>query len=112
MNTENPQEPLNILIDPLRISQVVRNLTENAIKFSKEGEIIVNVTKAKDEFIVSIADQGLGIDDESMKTIFSPFKSHMSSIDVTGLGLGLFIPKNIVEAHKGRIWVSSEGKGE
>jgi signal transduction histidine kinase len=61
---------------------------------------------------VSVADQGIGIDKERMKTLFDPFKDHnQSTIDVKGLGLGLYISKNIIERHNGRIWVNSDEKG-
>jgi signal transduction histidine kinase len=102
----------HILIDPVRISQVIRNLLENAIKYSLEGEITVNLAETKNEYIVSVADQGIGIDKERMKTLFDPFKDqNQSTIDVKGLGLGLYISKNIIERHNGRIWVISDEKG-
>ena len=112
VDIENIHEPLNIKIDPVRISQVIRNLLENAIKFSSEGEITVQLTETTDDYIVSVMDQGVGIDDNTMKTLFDPFKGHnRSAIDIKGLGLGLFISKNIIEGHNGKIWATSEGKG-
>lgn len=105
-------EPSSVKIDPVRISQVLRNLLENAIKYSSEGEITVHHTETSDEYIVSVIDQGVGIDENSMKNIFDPFKGeNQAAIDVKGLGLGLYICKNIIEGHNGRIWVTSEGKG-
>lgn len=105
-------EPSSVKIDPVRISQVLRNLLENAIKYSSEGEITVHLTETSNEYIVSVIDQGVGIDENSMKTIFDPFKGeNQSAIDVKGLGLGLFICKNIIEGHNGKIWATSEGKG-
>jgi signal transduction histidine kinase len=109
---ENIHEPSIIMMDPVRISQVVRNLLENAIKYSSEGEITVRLKETINKYIVSVADQGVGIDEETMKTIFDPFKGqNKSTIDVKGLGLGLFISRNIIEGHNGRIWATSEGKG-
>ncbi|MFX0185586.1 MAG: sensor histidine kinase [Candidatus Hodarchaeota archaeon] len=94
------------------MSQVLRNLFENAIKYSSEGEITVHLSETKNEYIVSVIDQGVGIDENSMKNIFDPFKKEIqSAIDVKGLGLGLFICKNIIEGHNGKIWATSEGKG-
>ncbi|MFX0124775.1 MAG: sensor histidine kinase [Candidatus Hodarchaeota archaeon] len=105
-------KPSFVKIDPVRISQVLRNLLENAIKYSSEGEIAIHLTETNNEYIVSVIDQGIGIDEDSMKTIFDPFKGkNHSAIDVKGLGLGLFICKNIIEGHQGRIWATSEGKG-
>lgn len=105
-------EPSSVKIDPVRISQVLRNLLENAIKYSSEGEIKVHLTESKNEYTVSVTDQGIGIDENSMRTLFDPFKgNNQSAIDVKGLGLGLFICKNIIEGHNGRIWATSDGKG-
>jgi signal transduction histidine kinase len=104
--------PSSVKIDPVRISQVLRNLLENAIKYSSEGEITVHLIETKSEYIVSIIDQGVGIDENNMESIFDPFKGkNQSAIDVKGLGLGLFICKNIIEGHNGKIWAISEGKG-
>ncbi|UCG02838.1 MAG: HAMP domain-containing histidine kinase [Candidatus Heimdallarchaeota archaeon] len=105
-------EPSFVRIDPVRISQVLRNLLENAIKYSSEGEIKVHLEETNSEYVVSVIDPGVGIDKDSMETIFDPFKGkNQSAIDVKGLGLGLFICKNIIEGHHGRIWATSEGKG-
>ncbi len=112
VDIENIQAPLNIKMDPVRISQVTRNLLENAMKFSSEGEITVQLAETTENYIVSVKDQGVGIDKDTMKTLFDPFKGHnRSAIDVKGLGLGLFISKNIIEGHNGKIWATSEGKG-
>lgn len=105
-------EPSSLRIDPVRISQVLRNLLENAIKYSSEGEITVHLTEKKTDYIVSVNDPGIGIDKDNIETIFDPFKGKdESTTDVRGLGLGLFISKQIIEGHQGKIWVTSEGKG-
>jgi signal transduction histidine kinase len=96
--------------DRLRINQVVMNLISNAIKFTKEGSIIITTEKTADGLaIISIKDTGSGIDPEIMPRLFTKFatKSDM------GTGLGLFISKNIVEAHGGKIWAENkvDGKG-
>ncbi|MFX1505659.1 MAG: sensor histidine kinase [Promethearchaeota archaeon] len=105
-------EPSSLRIDPVRISQVLRNLLENAIKYSSVGEIIVHLTETENEYIISVIDPGVGIDEVTMDGIFDPFKGkNESAMDVKGLGLGLFICKNIIEGHQGRIWVTSEGIG-
>ncbi|MHA2248121.1 MAG: sensor histidine kinase [Candidatus Hodarchaeales archaeon] len=112
VDIENVQEPVSIKMDPVRISQVVRNLLENAIKYSVEGEITVQIKETIEEYIVSVIDQGVGIDENIITTIFDPFKRYsQTAINVKGLGLGLFISKSIIEGHNGRIWANSEGKG-
>jgi two-component system, OmpR family, sensor histidine kinase VicK len=98
--------------DMRRLTQVVSNLLSNAVKFTdKGGEISVHVEKddTNQQIIVSVKDNGQGIDPEIFPRLFSKFtsKSHV------GTGLGLFISKKIIEAHGGRIWAqnNSSGKG-
>jgi signal transduction histidine kinase len=111
-NVENIHEPSIIMMDPVRISQVVRNLLENAIKYSSEGEITVRLQQTVNKYVVTVTDQGVGIERENLKSIFDPFKDqNKSTIDVRGLGLGLYISRNIIEGHNGKIWATSEGKG-
>lgn len=110
-------EPNDLLLkaDKSRISQVVSNLISNAIKFSSKGTISVqtsvygNDNSNNNEVIVSIKDNGQGIDPEILPRLFSKFATKSYS----GTGLGLFICKSIVEAHGGSIWAenNSDGKG-
>ena len=95
--------------DKARISQVLLNLLNNARKFTKEGKIIVTVLMKKDgkEVIVSISDKGNGINSEVLNHLFEKFISRSDS----GTGLGLYISKNIVEAHGGKIWASNNQNG-
>ena len=103
-------------MDLERIEQVVVNLVENAIKFSDEGtEIEVEVQENKDDVLVAVKDQGVGISEESLDVIFEKFSTLPTSGGEgkrEGTGLGLAICKGIVEAHGGRIWAESkEGEG-
>jgi len=95
--------------DKARMSQVLLNLLNNATKFTKEGKIIITVLMKKDrkEVVVSISDKGNGIDSEVMNHLFQKFISKSDS----GTGLGLYISKNIVEAHGGKIWASNNLDG-
>ena len=102
-------------VDKGRISQVVSNLINNAIKFTSNGTItvtteIIDKTSSK-EALVSVKDSGIGIDPEITQKLFSKFVTKSFS----GTGLGLFISKNIIEAHGGRIWAvnnNSDGREE
>jgi signal transduction histidine kinase len=97
--------------DKGRITQVISNLLNNAIKFTKEGDISIHVNKKekdnnqKEEVAVSIKDTGTGIDSEILPRLFTKFatKSDMAG----GTGLGLFISKSIVEAHGRRMWAEN-----
>ena len=104
--------------DPDRLDQVIRNLVDNALKFTSlyNNQIIfVSVDKKKEEegkeqAIISVKDSGNGISKEVLPKLFSKFTTSDSS---SGTGLGLYICKNIVESHNGKIWAenNSDGKG-
>jgi signal transduction histidine kinase len=95
-----PKEPIIVQADKSRIFQVISNLLNNAIKFSKGGTITVtDDSNNNHEVIITIVDTGMGISDEIKPKLFERF-SHKSE---SGTGLGLFIAKSIVEAHGGSI---------
>ena len=89
---------LPVLADESRIGQVIVNLLDNAIKFTREGQILVT-SEMNEEIVVSVHDDGPGIDPEIFPVLFSKFASRSPS----GTGLGLFICKKIIEAHGGTI---------
>jgi signal transduction histidine kinase len=99
--------PKNIFVDvdKARLSQVIYNLLANSIKFTEKGIISVILEKGENEAIIKVKDSGRGIDGEIQHDLFSKFitKSHSGE---TGTGLGLFLCKNIVEAHGGKIWAN------
>jgi signal transduction histidine kinase len=91
--------------DRERITQVISNLLDNAIKFTSDGTVTVSVEQNKKEriVVVSVQDTGLGIDQEIFPKLFTKF----SSKSFSGTGLGWYISKSIVEAHGGRIWAKN-----
>ena len=94
--------------DPYRIEQVVTNIVANAIKYGQAKPLRVEVTEQDGRARVAIRDQGNGIRREDRERIFKEFERISSEHAVGGLGLGLFIAKEIVCAHGGKIWVNSE----
>ncbi len=92
-----------------RLSQVVSNLLGNAVKFTEEGSITVSVEARtrENKVRIRVADTGTGIDPAIVPMLFSRFVAKSQS----GTGLGLYISKNIVEEHGGRIWVESNNPG-
>jgi signal transduction histidine kinase len=114
-NNEDGNHKSHFLIeaDRERISQVISNLLGNAIKFTQEGSISINVAKNRDGYVtVAVKDTGVGIDPEILPRLFTKFASKS---DIGGTGLGLFISKSIIEAHGGKMWATnniSNGNGE
>jgi signal transduction histidine kinase len=104
-----------IEVDPDRLSQVLRNLVGNAIKFSEENsKIKIDAKLQKDQLLFSVRDYGCGMNCENQIRVFEPFYQveNSSRRKHGGTGLGLAICRGIVEAQKGKIWVESqEGKG-
>jgi two-component system, OmpR family, sensor histidine kinase VicK len=96
-----PKGEIGIHADKARLFQVFSNLLVNAIKFTKNGKIVITATKsdATNEAIVTITDTGTGLDSDIVPDLFSKFKTKSDK----GIGLGLYIAKSIVEAHGGRI---------
>jgi len=103
-----------IKADKARISQVVSNLLINALKFTNKNCLIQVIVEEKEisnrrkEVIVSIKDTGTGIDTDILPKLFTKFASKSEK----GTGLGLYISKNIIEAHGGKIWAKNNDDGE
>jgi CheY-like chemotaxis protein len=96
--------------DAPRLRQVFWNLLINAIKSSEGGRVEIETSNGEaGELRVRVADNGVGMDDETLRTLFLPFEQRPTSS--SGLGLGLSICKGIVDAHGGQIWASSPGRG-
>jgi signal transduction histidine kinase len=90
--------------DRIRMTQVIYNLLNNAIKFIQEkGSITITTEKEDNHILVSVKDTGSGIDSEILPQLFSKFASK----SFQGTGLGLFISKGIIEAHGGKIWAEN-----
>lgn len=105
----------HIIGDKYRLEQVLTNLIGNAIKFTEtEGQVLVSASKATNEILVEVKDNGIGIPPEALDQIFSRYYQveHESERSAMGSGLGLHIAQKIVEGHGGRIWAeSAAGQG-
>ena len=114
-----PDLPTRLVGDPGRIRQVLSNLCDNAIKFTRAGEVTValQISAVSDKVVeanFSVADSGIGIAPEKLKSIFDAFSQADASTTRSygGTGLGLAISASLVELMGGRIWVeSTQGKG-
>jgi PAS domain S-box-containing protein len=110
-----PVNGKRVVGDRDRLEQVVGNLLENAVKYSPDGsEILVSVEDKGDQLVTSVRDRGIGIPADEIAQVFERFHRgrQVSSTNYGGLGLGLYISKQIIERHGGTIWVeSAEGVG-
>jgi PAS domain S-box-containing protein len=98
--------------DPGRLRQVVSNLVTNAIKFTDGGSIEVGTTNDEAGGIrISVRDTGVGLDSSTLNGLFKSFERQRGEGSRGGLGLGLAICRGVVDAHRGRIWATSEGAG-
>jgi CheY-like chemotaxis protein/HPt (histidine-containing phosphotransfer) domain-containing protein len=115
----DPETPLHLIGDPLRIQQVLINLCSNAVKFTEQGEVIASVRPlhaddGKIELEFAVTDTGIGMTPEQQARLFQPFSQADSSTTrkFGGTGLGLTISLRLVEMMGGRIWLESEpGRG-
>jgi signal transduction histidine kinase len=105
----NDKKYIEISADRFRLSQILYNLIDNANKFTKSRVIKILVEIGEDKVIFSIIDKGTGIDKEILPKLFTKFTTK----SFQGTGLGLYICRNIVEAHGGNIWANNkpDGKG-
>jgi signal transduction histidine kinase len=101
-------DPCEVLCDRLRIEQVMSNLLNNAFRYGKGLPVSVEVIMHEGLAHIFVQDQGIGIDGPNKEKIFTRFRRAVPASEVSGLGLGLYIAKQIVEAHGGNIQVESE----
>ena len=109
--SNNISKNIFVIADKLRLEELLINLLENAVKYSKEkGEIILDANKDDDFVKVSIKDYGIGLTKDQIKYVFEEFfKADESRHDFQSSGLGMTISKKIVEKHNGKIWIESPG---
>jgi signal transduction histidine kinase len=99
--------------DKEKLRQVLINIIDNSMKYTKEGQIEVNLKNDGGKIVLSVKDTGAGITKEAIGKLFAKFsRGDGAKLNSTGSGLGLYLAKEIVEGHKnGRVWVESEGLG-
>jgi signal transduction histidine kinase len=97
--------------DPRQLRRVVQNLLGNAVKYHGVAPLRIEVSALRDsaEWVVTVRDNGVGVDPDQASRIFGMFSR--ANLDVDGVGIGLAVCRRIVEAHGGRIWVESAGAG-
>jgi signal transduction histidine kinase len=113
LTLELPEKELpEMMMDARKIQEVCSNLVDNSIKYTPTGGVHVKLVGATDRAIITVSDTGIGIAPENKEKLFAKFvrSKETNILDVSGTGLGLYVGKNFVEAHGGRIYADSPGK--
>ena len=103
-----PEGELRGTVDPLRLEQVLMNLLANAIKYGPGKPIEVRLQARRGEIVLSVRDHGIGIDPAHQSRVFDKFERAVSNRQYGGFGLGLWISRQLIEAHGGQIRVESQ----
>lgn len=105
----NGDTDFSVVADRYRLIQVITNYLSNAIKYSVENkEVTLEISRNHDSVTVAVNDKGIGISKESLPYIFERFFRVKKTRKIEGIGLGLYLCKQIIHAHKGDVWVESE----
>ena len=106
-----PAGPLpQVMMDKEKVRQVINNFVDNAIKYTKQGQITVSLEKTATDLVLKVSDTGRGVDPEAAGMLFERYSRGKDSASAaTGLGLGLYVAKVIIEQNHGKIWAESPG---
>jgi signal transduction histidine kinase len=110
-----PGQNYSIFADMGKIKQIVGNIIDNSIKYTPQGHVDVALSKPNSgKFLIKIADTGVGINPKVMPKLFQKFSraENANDVNIMGTGLGLYVAKQMIEAHHGRVWAESEGDGK
>lgn len=116
LEPSNPDERFMIKADKDKFKQVIGNLIDNSLKYTKSGNVDVSIHKniSTRKILFSVKDNGIGISPEVMPSLFTKFvrSGTANKQNIYGTGLGLFVARDIVTAHNGKIWAESDGDGK
>lgn len=105
---------LTIRGDRMQMENAVKNLIDNSIKYTLAGSVAITLEHQNELVRLTVADTGVGITPDDMQNLFTEggHGKESQKVNVDSTGFGLYIVKNIVEAHKGKVWAESEGEGK
>lgn len=108
-----PAQEIFVSADAQKIRHVVQNLVDNSIKYTKTGFVKVEIKATDHEAIFSVKDSGIGIGTGLLPRVFEEFiRDERVKKEIVGSGIGLYIAKEVVTAHDGKIWAESDGEGK
>lgn len=113
INAHDCKTPVLVKADKNKIEQVLNNYISNGIKYSPNGtELIIKVYPSRKEIVVGVKDQGIGIPKNQLTKMFKKYQRADNTGKIEGLGLGLYLCRQIIHAHNGEVWIDSEeGEG-
>lgn len=103
-----------MFMDPEKIRQVVMNLVDNSIKYTNSGFVSISLENKRGSILFCVKDSGVGISRQDLQKLFKKFSrgTDISLVHTEGTGLGLYVAREIINAHHGRIWAASDGVGQ
>ncbi|MFZ1988098.1 MAG: HAMP domain-containing sensor histidine kinase [Minisyncoccia bacterium] len=106
-----PAAEIFVTADIGKIKQVMTNLVDNAIKYTQAGSVTISVEKRDAVARLMVSDTGIGIPAEEIPNLFDKFTRarDANKVNTTGTGLGLYVARKLIEGHKGKVWVESDG---
>lgn len=109
-----PEAPVMFTGDQTQMENAIKNLIDNSIKYTPQGSITVTLTQDAEKIRLVTQDTGVGITSEDMARLFTEggHGTDSQKVNVDSTGFGLYIVKNIIEGHKGKVWAESEGAGK
>lgn len=113
-SVQAPARPIQLNADPVRLAQILRNLLDNASKYTPDGgEIRLSLAVIDESVVISVSDSGIGITAEALPEVFEPFvqDKHAIGFHGAGLGIGLTVVRELVDAHGGQVVANSAGTG-
>ena len=111
---QKPEAVPDITIDKSKVYEIIYNLIDNAIKYTENGSVSVELFKKPKSVVIAVKDTGIGLSSDDQKQLFQRFGRVEAGkkVNITGTGIGLYVAKYMVEAQKGRIWAESAGRGK
>lgn len=115
LKLEKPVSISKISADKSKLIMALTNVVDNAVKYTKQGGILISLRTEDDKLLISIKDTGLGIPKDAIQNLFNQTFHRgegAQKMFAVGKGVGLFLSAKIIESHKGKIWAESEGEGK
>lgn len=115
LKLEKPESDCLINADESKLKAAIVNIFDNSVKYTEKGSVAMSLKILQDKFIIQIKDTGMGIDKERLNKLFDNIlerSDESKKAFVSGRGIGLYLSKQIISAHNGKVWAESEGQGK